>query len=52
MKRLIRETFRTTRLPAMDVIFLARHGLAEKENKTIIAGLGKIWDKLIALYAA
>lgn len=52
IKRLIRETFRTTRLPAVDVVFLARHGLAGKENKTIIAGLGKIWDKLIALYAA
>lgn len=52
IKRLIRETFRTTQLPAVDVIFLAKHGLAEKENKTIIAGLGKIWDKLIALYAS
>jgi ribonuclease P protein component len=50
MKRLIREAFRTTRLPAVDVIFLAKHGVAKVENKTIIARLGTTWNKLTALY--
>ncbi|WP_232220297.1 ribonuclease P protein component [Legionella tunisiensis] len=51
IKRLLREGFRTTRLPAIDVIVLAKHGVAKVESKTIIARLGAIWDKLIALYA-
>ena len=51
MKRLLRETFRVRRLAAIDVIFLARHGVAKTENQTIIAGLGTTWDKLTALYA-
>lgn len=50
IKRLLRETFRTARLPAVDVIFLARHGVAKIENKTINSRLGTLWDKLIALY--
>lgn len=48
MKRLIRETFRTNRLPAIDLIFLARHGVAKVENKTIITRLSTTWDKLNA----
>lgn len=52
MKRLLRETFRTTRIPAFDIIILARHGVAKVENKTIIARLGTTWDKLTALYVA
>lgn len=51
IKRLLREGFRTTQLPAIDVIFLAKHGVAKVENKTIIAKLGTIWNKLTALYA-
>lgn len=51
IKRLLRETFRTTRLPAIDVVFLARHGVATVENKTLIAKLGTIWNKLTAIYA-
>ncbi|CDZ76167.1 Ribonuclease P protein component [Legionella massiliensis] len=51
IKRLLRENFRTTRLPAIDMIFLAKRGVAEVENKTIIARLDKTWDKLTVLYA-
>lgn len=51
IKRLLRETFRTTRLPAIDMVFLAKRGVAEVENKAIITGLDKAWDKLIGLYA-
>lgn len=51
IKRLIREAFRTTRLPAIDMVFLAKRGVAEVDNKTIISRLDKTWDKLIALYA-
>ncbi|KTD24079.1 MULTISPECIES: ribonuclease P protein component [Legionella] len=52
IKRLLRETFRIARLPAVDVVFIARPGLAEIENKKIIARLGTIWDKLINSCAA
>ncbi|KTD17875.1 ribonuclease P protein component [Legionella jordanis] len=47
LKRLLRETFRIKQLPAIDVVVLARPGVAKVENKTIIAKLGKTWDKLI-----
>lgn len=50
LKRLLRESFRTNQLPAVDIIFLARHGVAKVNNKIINATLGSIWDKLIALY--
>ncbi|MDI9817990.1 MULTISPECIES: ribonuclease P protein component [unclassified Legionella] len=48
LKRLLRETFRTSQLPAIDVVILAKHGVAKIENKTLIANLGKTWDKLAA----
>ncbi|MBA3536746.1 MAG: ribonuclease P protein component [Tatlockia sp.] len=51
IKRLLRETFRIRELPAFDVIFLARQGVAKVENKTLIAGLDIIWNKLAVLYA-
>ena len=51
IKRLLRESFRTTELPAVDLVFLARSGVGKLENKTIAAQLGNAWDKLIALYA-
>ncbi|MBA2657268.1 MAG: ribonuclease P protein component [Tatlockia sp.] len=51
IKRLLRETFRTKELPAFDVIFLARPGVAKVENKTLIARLSTIWNKLAIIYA-
>lgn len=50
LKRLLREAFRTACLPAIDVIFLARPRVAELENKTLIAKLSEVWNKLTALY--
>lgn len=46
LKRLIREAFRTSKLPAIDLIFLARAGVAKVDNKTITARLGQTWEKL------
>ena len=51
IKRLLRETFRTRRLAAFDVIFLSRQGVASIEKKTLTADLGVIWNKLTAFYA-
>lgn len=51
IKRLLRETFRTKELPAFDVIFLARQGVAIIDNKTLRVKLGIIWNKLTVLYA-
>jgi ribonuclease P protein component len=50
IKRLLREAFRTARLPAIDVIFLARHNVGKIENKTIMTKLSTTWDKLTDLY--
>ncbi|KTC94645.1 ribonuclease P protein component (RNase P) [Legionella erythra] len=50
LKRLLRESFRTHPLPAVDVIVLARHGVAKVENKVIATKLGLTWNKLIAFY--
>ena len=46
LKRLLRESFRTTTLPDVDVIFLARKGVHRAENKQITDALGSIWNKL------
>nr|WP_237758687.1 ribonuclease P protein component [Legionella hackeliae] len=51
LKRLLRETFRVKQLPAIDVVVLARPGVAKVENTTVNTKLGKTWDKLIALSA-
>ena len=46
VKRLLRETFRNRLLPAVDVVILARRGVANVENSKMINKLGNIWDKL------
>lgn len=50
IKRLLRESFRRRELPSMDVVFLAKHGIAKRENKVLFEKLSLIWDKLSALY--
>lgn len=50
IKRLLREDFRQKDLPAVDVIFLARQGLAKQTNAKINAGLGRTWKKLSTDY--
>ena len=49
VKRLLRETFRTRRLPAVDIVVLGRHGVAKVQNSIVITRLSKAWDKLSAL---
>jgi len=46
IKRLIRENFRQRELPAVDMIFLARHGVAKQANAKISTKLSKSWEKL------
>lgn len=46
VKRLLRETFRTRCLPAIDIVVLAKRGLANIENSLIINKLDTLWDKL------
>lgn len=48
IKRILRESFRQTQLSRVDVIFLARKGLANQTNSNISAKLSKTWEKLIS----
>jgi ribonuclease P protein component len=50
VKRIIRESFRNHKLPAIDVIVLARQGAAKVENNLINANLSNAWDNLTAYY--
>lgn len=46
IKRLLREGFRQKKLPAIDLIFLARSGLSAKTNSSVNATLSKTWEQL------
>ena len=46
LKRILRETFRTQHLIAVDIVVLARTGAASVQNSIIIAKLSEIWNKL------
>jgi ribonuclease P protein component len=50
IKRLLRESFRQKELPAVDMIFLARHGVAKQANSNINTRLSKTWEKLTACF--
>ncbi|KTC80898.1 ribonuclease P protein component [Legionella cherrii] len=50
IKRLLRESFRQEELPAVDVVFLARQGVAKQTSASINARMGKTWKKLISCY--
>ena len=50
IKRLLRESFRQSHLPPVDMIFLARHGVAQQPNANINTKLGKTWEKLTSCY--
>jgi ribonuclease P protein component len=47
IKRLIRESFRQTALPTVDIIFLARQGVEKKDNEAVYAELTTTWPKLV-----
>lgn len=51
IKRLLREWFRQTQLPAVDIIFLARSGVAQQTNLGINSRLSKTWDKLTSCFS-
>jgi ribonuclease P protein component len=51
VKRIIRESFRTGSLPAVDIVVLARPGIAKVQNSLINANLSHAWEKLTACYA-
>lgn len=53
VKRIIRESFRLHQhtLPAIDVIVLARKGVADMENAELHAELEKLWQRLSAKYS-
>lgn len=51
IKRVLRESFRKTSLPAIDIIILAKRGIAKLEKKSISANLGNTWNNLNKLYA-
>lgn len=46
IKRLIRENFRQKDLPSVDMVFLARQGVAKQANANITTRLSKSWEKL------
>jgi ribonuclease P protein component len=50
IKRILREGFRHELLPPVDIIFLARPGLAKETNLSINTKLSKIWVQLTAHY--
>ncbi|PJD93404.1 MAG: ribonuclease P protein component [Legionella sp.] len=50
IKRLLRECFRQASLPSVDVIFLARHGVAKQTNIGLNTRMSKTWEKLTACY--
>ena len=48
IKRIVRESFRTHRgrLDALDIVVLARPGLAERSNKELATALKTLWTRL------
>ena len=51
IKRLLREAFRQTQLPAIDIVFLARTGVAKQTHLVINTNLDKTWEKLNLCYS-
>jgi ribonuclease P protein component len=51
VKRLLRESFRHQRLPAVDVIFLAKRNTTEQTNVAINNQLSQTWGQINSCYA-
>ena len=47
IKRTMREGFRQALLPGVDLIFLARQGIAKQTNVNLHIQLNKTWEKLV-----
>ncbi|MCW8452246.1 ribonuclease P protein component [Legionella quinlivanii] len=52
LKRLLRESFRHSSLPAVDIVILARPGVTNSSNESICTKLGSAWEKLTKFYAS
>jgi ribonuclease P protein component len=50
LKRVFRDSFRQQQLPHIDIVALARTGLANKSNKVLFTRLVKTWQKINAYY--
>lgn len=46
VKRVLRESFRTNEIKAVDIIFLARPGLAKLKKSELTSNLEQAWGKL------
>jgi len=46
LKRLLRESFRTSQLPPIDIVILARKGVGRTKNSVIFEQLSQAWAKL------
>ncbi len=53
VRRLVRESFRVQRqtLPPVDIVILARRGLADKNNAEIVGILNQLWQRLHKSFA-
>ncbi|WP_231950987.1 ribonuclease P protein component [Legionella waltersii] len=51
VKRLIRESFRMAKLPPMDLVVLAKPGLAVQNNLGINVKLNTTWEKITSCYS-
>lgn len=46
IKRLLRESFRQTLLPAVDIVCLAKHGVLNQSNSQLNTQISKAWEKI------
>jgi ribonuclease P protein component len=47
VKRLLRETFRTTTLPSLDIVVLAKRGIEQVQNSVLIPQLNAAWGHFL-----
>lgn len=50
VKRLLRESFRQSTLPAVDMVFLAKPGLVKQTNAEFNFKLSALWEQLSSYY--
>lgn len=46
LKRLLRETFRTSIIPAIDVVVIARSGVAKMDPQIMLTTVNNAWNTL------
>lgn len=51
IKRLLRESFRISQLPSVDIVVLAKRGVSAGENQQILSKLSILWQKIALFYA-